>query len=132
MDFMGYDVCEVGEISVIVNGNPCGLITPSRGIRQRDPISPYLFPLCAEALSTLITQANREGNLTSVPTSRGFPIISHLFFADDSLLFCRSNLTQWNYLLSILQLYEGASGQKMNSNKTAIFFSRNSSARDKE
>jgi hypothetical protein len=119
------------KYSIVVNGTPCGLITPSRGIRQGDPISPYLFLLCAESLSAMFSQANRDGRLTGVPTSRGGPVISHLFFADDSLLFCRSNMTQWNHLTAILHLYEGASGQKMNSNKTGIFFSKNSAASDK-
>jgi hypothetical protein len=120
------------KYSIIVNGNPCGLIIPSRGIRQEDPISPYLFLLCAEALSALIFKANRDGRLTGVPTSKRGPDISHLFFADDNLLFCRANLTQWNHLSSILKLYEEASGQKMNANKTAIFYSRNTPRTDKE
>jgi hypothetical protein len=118
--------------SILVNGDPCGSITPSRGLRQGDPISPYLFLICAEALSAMMAKANREGLLLGVPTSKRGPKISHLFFTDDSLLFCRSNTTQWNSLTHILQLYEMASGQKMNSNKTAIFFSKNTSSSDKE
>jgi ribonuclease HI len=120
------------QYSILVNGNPCGLITPSRGIRQGDPISPYLFLICAEALSAMLTHANMDGRLTGVPTSRRGPALSHLFFADDSLLFCRATLSQWNQLTSILQKYEEASGQKMNTNKTALFFSRNTSHVDKE
>jgi hypothetical protein len=120
------------KYSVIVNGNPCGLITLSWGIRHGDPISPYLFLLCAEALSAMITRANGDGRLMGVPTSKRGPEISHLFFADDSLLFCRATLMQWNHLSFILQLYEEASGQKMNANKTAIFFSRNTTVTDKE
>ncbi|XP_059446650.1 uncharacterized protein LOC132178220 [Corylus avellana] len=120
------------KYSIIVNGNPYGMITPSQGIRQVDPISPYLFFLCAEALSALITTVNADGRLTGVPTSTHGPEISHLFFADDSLLFCRANLIQWNHLSSILQLYKEASGQKMNANKTAIFYSRNTPVADKE
>ena len=118
--------------SILVNGNPCGIITPSRGIRQGGPISPYLFLLCAEALSAMITRANGDGRLTGVPTSKRGPEISHLFFADDSLLFCRATLMQWNHLSAILQLYEEASRQKMNANKTTIFFSRNTAVTDKE
>jgi hypothetical protein len=110
---------------VLVNGNPYGSIIPSRGIRQGDPISPYLFILCAEALSAMIDKANIEGSITSVPTSKHGPRISHLFFADDYLLFCRSIISQWNYLANLLRRYEEASGQRLNCSKTGIFFSTN-------
>ena len=46
------------QYSIMVNGNPCGLISPTRGIRQGDPISSYLFFLCAEALSAMLAKAN--------------------------------------------------------------------------
>jgi ribonuclease HI len=120
------------KYSVVINGEPCGHITPTRGIRQGDPISPYLFLLCAEVLSSMVSKANREGLLTGVPTSKRGPKISHLFFADDSLLFCRSNIAHWSNLTAILNSYEKASGQKLNSNKTSIFFSKNTPTEDKE
>jgi hypothetical protein len=109
--------------SVVVNGNPVGLIRPSRGIRQEDPISPYLFLLCAEILSALLQRAKRRGVIIGVPTSFRGPRLSHLFFADDSLLFCKSNLVEWRRLLIILGMYESGSGQKLNLKKTSIFFS---------
>ena len=87
--------------SILVNGKPCGLITPQRGLRQRDPISPYLFLLCAEGLNALLKKAMEEGMVTGASMSIG----------DDSLLFCRSTLAQWNNLSTILNVYEKASGQ---------------------
>jgi ribonuclease HI len=141
MKHMGFNVRWISLImmcvksvhySILVNGTPCWHITPSRGLRQGDPISPYLFLICAEALSSMVIQANVENKLTGVPTSKRGPSISHLFFADDSLLFCRSSVSQWNHLSAILQQYELASGQKMNSNKTNIFFSKNTQDADKE
>jgi hypothetical protein len=66
------------KYSIVVNGTPCGLITPSRGICQGDPILSYLFLLCVEALGAMITQANRDGGLTGVPTLREGSVISHL------------------------------------------------------
>jgi hypothetical protein len=113
------------KYAVLVNGNPCGSINPSRGIRQGDPISPYLFILCAEGLSAMIEKANMEGLITGVPTSKHGPRISHLLFADDSLLFCRSTRSQWDYLANLLRRYEEASGQRLNCSKTCIFFSTN-------
>jgi hypothetical protein len=100
---------------------------PSRGIRQGDPISPYLFLLCAEVLSALLYKAEDKKVITGVPTSLKGPRLSHLFFVDDSVLFCKSNAIEWRRLLRILSKYEKGSGQQLNLSKTSIFFSRNSS-----
>jgi hypothetical protein len=118
--------------AVLVNGIPTGKIFPSRGIRQGDPISPYLFLICAEVLSAMLSRADRMGVLEGVPTSRRGPRINHLFFADDSLLFCRADGNHWNKLSNILHTYEIASGQRLNSTKTAIYFSRNTAAEVKQ
>jgi hypothetical protein len=75
-----------------------------------------------EGLSTLLSKATTDGILTGVPTSKRGPCISHLFFVDDSLLFCISTLTQWECLTNILRMYEEASDQRLNNNKTSIFF----------
>jgi hypothetical protein len=87
--------------SVIVNGSPVGHIKPSRGIRQGDPISPYLFLLCAEVLSALLSKAEINGVITGVPTSLRGPRLSHLFFTDDSMLFCKSNAVEWRRILLV-------------------------------
>jgi hypothetical protein len=117
---------------VLVNGIPVGRINPTRGIRQGDPISPYLFLICAEALSAMLTKADNEGVLRGVPSSKRGPRLNHLFFADDSLLFCRADLSHWNRLSTLLKSYELASGQRLNASKTAIFFSRNTTEVIKE
>jgi hypothetical protein len=81
------------QYSTIVNGEPCGLFSPSRGIRQGDPISPYLFLICAETLSSMVIQANREGLLSGVPTSKRGPNISHLFFYGRQCVFLQGNFS---------------------------------------
>jgi hypothetical protein len=100
--------------SVVVNGTPIGRIIPTRGIRQGDPILPYLFLLCSEALSSMLTQEESCGTLTGVLTSKSGPWISHLFFADDSLLFCKANHVHWRKMFELLQIYENASSQRLN------------------
>jgi hypothetical protein len=106
--------------SILLNGRPYGQITPSRGLRQGDPLSPYLFILCAEALSTLIRSAGNDGNISGVPLSRGGLRINHFFFTDDSLLFCKANLREWRCVQNLLNVYEEASGQKNNREKTSV------------
>jgi hypothetical protein len=88
--------------SVLVNGSLVGSIKPTRGIRQGDPISPYLFLICAEVLSALLFKAEGKRVITEVSTSVRGPRLSHIFFADDSVLFCKSNAVEWRRLLSSL------------------------------
>uniref|UniRef100_A0A2N9I5D1 Reverse transcriptase domain-containing protein n=1 Tax=Fagus sylvatica TaxID=28930 RepID=A0A2N9I5D1_FAGSY len=103
---------------------PHGNIHPSRGLRQGDPLSPYLFLLCAEGLHSLIKKAESSGDIQGVSLCRGGPKITHLFFADDSLLFIKATTTACDQIQSILGQYERASGQQVNRDKTTIFFSR--------
>ena len=118
--------------SVIINGEACGNITPSRGIRQGDPLSPYLFLLCAESFSALIHKAARDNQISGMSIGRGCPIITHLFFADDSLLFCKAKNQECQKLVDILNSYEAASWQKINTDKSSVFFSPNSPQEKKE
>jgi len=73
--------------SILINGQPHRHIVPSRGIRQGDPLSPYLFILCAEVLSSLMQHSSRERIILGVLISCGGTRIYHLIFADDSLFF---------------------------------------------
>ncbi|XP_075665130.1 uncharacterized protein LOC142634749 [Castanea sativa] len=108
--------------SVLVNGEPSETIIPTRGIRQGDPLSPYLFLLCSECLNGLIEQAVAAKSLEGFSLCKYGPKISHLLFADDSFLFCRARVEDVSTILEILGKYKEASGQKLNSEKTTIFF----------
>ena len=100
--------------SILINGKPTGFITPSCGIRQGDLLSLYLFLLCAEGLSSMLQKATETQQLQGLLSCRGGARISHLLFADDTLLFCESRTRECQNLLSILAQYEVASGQAIN------------------
>ena len=110
--------------SVLVNGESKGLIKPTRGIRQGDPLSPFLFLLCTEGLNNLIVKAESEGSIHGFALSRRSPKLMHLLFANDSLLFCRSNINECQKVLDLLASYESMSKQQINRGKTSIFFSK--------
>lgn len=94
------------SFSIMVNGEPMGNIIPTRGLRQEDPLSPYLFLLCSEGLNGLINNVVNEGNIRGYSFCRGGPKFSHLFFTDDSLLFCQAKLEEIKTIQNILKVYE--------------------------
>lgn len=110
---------------VKINGELSDELIPTRGLRQGDPLSPYLFLLCAEGFSSLLNAAEREGRLKGVKICEGAPSITHLLFADDSLLLMKADDDNVSHLQHILQMYEECSGQVINKEKSAVTFSRN-------
>jgi hypothetical protein len=107
--------------SVRVNGHFSETFKPSRGIRQGDPISPYLFLLCAEGLSSMLKHTGPQFLAKGVRVGVHAPWISHLLFADDCLLFTQASQRGGQRLMEILQAYQQGSSQMVNTAKSAIF-----------
>jgi hypothetical protein len=112
------------KFSILINGHPSKEFVPKRGLRQGDPLSPYLFILCADVLSGLISRALTSHQIHGVKIAPTAPEISHLFFADDSLIFCRASTNEVTTIANIIHNYEEASGQLVNLNKSEMLFSK--------
>lgn len=113
--------------SVKLNGDLFGPIQPERGLRRGDPLSPYLFLFCTEAFSSLIVDAEARGVIRGVTTSPSLPSVSHLLFANDTLIFCDVSSESAVEINEILHTYSLASGQLINLEKSTVVFSRNAS-----
>ncbi|XP_030924735.1 uncharacterized protein LOC115951970 [Quercus lobata] len=133
MKKMGFDVRWIALImecittvsySILVNGDPSDIIHPSRGLRQGDLLSPYLFLICSEGLHGLLNKEAEEGHIRGVSICKKGSRLTHLFFEDDSLVFCRATIAECQNVQNLLNVYEKASGQQLNRNKTGLFFSK--------
>ncbi|XP_075499773.1 uncharacterized protein LOC142538311 [Primulina tabacum] len=111
--------------SFSLNGELVVNISPNRGLRKGDPLSPYFFVLCAHGLSSALISLENRRLLSGVRIASSCPPISHLFFADDSLLFFRATLEDCMMVRNCLELYERASGQLINFEKSSLSFSSN-------
>src|SRR6185437_15485697 len=112
------------SFSVLFNGDRLENFVPSRGIRQGDPISPYLFLLATEGLSCLLKARNQSSVLNGIKVAPSAPVVSHLLFADDSLLFFRANRESAEEIKEVLNTYCQASGQRINMDKSSIHFAK--------
>jgi hypothetical protein len=74
------------------NSEDTDMFSPTRGLRQGDPLSPYLFLLCAEGLSSLLLFEEEVGGIDGVRVCRNAPSVSHLLFADDSLILMKADM----------------------------------------
>ena len=110
--------------SILINGEPSPIIHPTRGLRQGDPLSPFLFLICSEGLHSLLHQAAEAKQIRGVSICKRGPRLTHLFFADDSVIFCRASLVECRKIQELLECYEKASSQQLNRSKTGLFFSK--------
>ncbi|KAL8092543.1 hypothetical protein AgCh_034709 [Apium graveolens] len=106
-------------------GKEFGEIIPTRGIRQGDPLSSYLFLICMEGFTALLRDYEHKKLIKGIQVARGAPAVSHMFFADDTYIYCQARDDSVSHVLNVLNTFELASGQRINVDKSSVFFSRN-------
>lgn len=113
------------SFSVMVEGSPAGFFCSNRGIRQGDPLSPYLFVIVMEFWSIQMDLAVAKGDIH--PLKRGVPNqISHLLFADDMLVFCKGHKQTLKNLDLLFEKLRLNTGLSINKEKTKVYFSKGS------
>lgn len=115
---------QTSRLQVLWNGEKLQAFNPNRGLRQGDPLSPYIFVLCIERLSHIISAFVQEGNWKGIRLSNNGPMLSHLFFANDMVLFGEASIHQMRVMLECLDMFCSVSGQKINYHKSHIFCSK--------
>ncbi|XP_026409985.1 uncharacterized protein LOC113305093 [Papaver somniferum] len=109
--------------SILLNGSHIGKFKPERGLRQGDRMSPYLYIVCAEAFTSYIKHLEDSNLVHGIKCAKTGPSISHILFADDSLLFTMATIPDFHAIKNYLQKYCNAIGQEINFNKSGLFFS---------
>lgn len=108
------------SFSINVNGDLCGYFNGTQGVRQGDPISPYLFVIAMEVFGRLLEQKYEAGSIGYHPKGRN-PKISHLAFADDVMVFFDSSYASLTELNTTLETFHRLSGLEMNRDKSALY-----------
>ncbi|XP_056688698.1 uncharacterized protein [Spinacia oleracea] len=112
------------SISILWNGEICNAFKPSRGIRQGDPLSSYIFVLCLDRLSTIIEQKVNSHSWSPIAITRNIKI-SHVFYADDVFLFSTANKESLSNIMDALTYFGEKSGLKISMTKSTLIFPSN-------
>ena len=106
--------------SILINGNPTDEFKISKGVRQGDPLSPFLFIMAMEGLSVTMRAACQAGVFQGIQLPHRGPLISHLLYADDALFVGEWSKHSIKNLARILRCFHVASGLKVNFNKSKV------------
>ncbi|PNY13870.1 ribonuclease H [Trifolium pratense] len=104
--------------TILWNGSKTEPFSPMRGLRQGDPLSPYLFVLCMERLGMMISSSVSNGSWKPMQITKDGTKLSHLFFADDVLLFAKANVSQARVVNNVLERFCALSGLKISLDKS--------------
>ncbi|XP_026417377.1 uncharacterized protein LOC113312858 [Papaver somniferum] len=106
------------NISILVNGSSTEKFRPSKGLRQGDSLSPFLFLLVVEVPSKLIKDAALRGQIHGFKVAENDIEVTHLQFADNTLIFINADDVELRRLLLILSTFEMLTGMKLNLDKS--------------
>lgn len=109
------------RISLLVNGSPIKEFSPGRGLRQGDPLSPLLFNIVGEVLNTMLRVSSQKGILQGISLNKDAPPITHLQYADDTVIFLDNTVNSVKGVKRVLQSFQMISGLKINFDKSEIY-----------
>ncbi|KAL0411830.1 UNVERIFIED_CONTAM: hypothetical protein Slati_3772700 [Sesamum latifolium] len=98
----------------MLNGKPFENLQPARSLRQGDPLSPYLFLFCAEGFSGLVRKEEEAGTIRGVRVCRNGPRVTHLLFANDTLIFCDATREALSLIQGLVTRFEKGLGLQVN------------------
>lgn len=108
------------SFSTALNGNMYGHFVGRHVLRQGDPLSPFLFALCLEALSRSLKCISRSTAFGFHPKCRNL-LITHLAYADDLLLFSRGDVQSFSLIMNCLNRFGDMAGLRINLNKSNVY-----------
>lgn len=108
------------HFSISINGELCGYFKGSRGLRQGDPLSPYLFVLTLEVFSQMLRRKYIDGSIGFHPNTSAIKV-THLSFADDLMIFSDGTINSVKCIADTLESFAQWSGLRMNTSKTELF-----------
>lgn len=111
--------------SLLFNGQLAGSFIRHYGLRQGDPLSPYLFIFCSNVLSCMLIKLQDDKKIKGISFGNRGPAISHLMYADDVILFFQPTMASCQNVAQVLQRYSCLAGQEVNRSKSRIIFSSN-------
>ncbi|KAL4295395.1 hypothetical protein GQ457_12G013690 [Hibiscus cannabinus] len=114
-----------------INGRLSPVLIPQRGLRQGDPLSPFLFVICMQGLSATLLAEQAAGRIMGIRASQKGPRVNHLLYADDSVVFIRNSEREASRLKEVLRLFADSSGQRINFGKSTVFYSPSTPSADR-
>ncbi|XP_071694732.1 uncharacterized mitochondrial protein AtMg01250-like [Rutidosis leptorrhynchoides] len=115
-----YSFLSSASISILINGSPTNEFNLSKGVRQGDPLSPFLFILAAEGLN-ILTKASTDSGLFKGTEIRADKVLSHLQYADDMIFLGEWSRSNAYSIQNLLKCFELASGLKVNFQKSYLY-----------
>ncbi|GKV25095.1 hypothetical protein SLEP1_g34588 [Rubroshorea leprosula] len=108
------------SVSILINGSPMNQFPVNKGIRQGDPLPPFLFLIVAERLNGLVASAVEKERYKGVVIGNGDVMVTHLQFADDTIFFRDATEDNIWVIKCIMRTFELASGLKINYRKSQL------------